>query len=79
MKALANSITTPDKKFLKSAPWAQIKTSHLISNETSGIEILDNRISIRSFIEPYFVVEITHKQLAKNYQAHFDFLWKLKL
>ncbi len=79
MRALAKSPTQGDRDYLeKTLGLSQIKTNPLISSDTSGVEILDNRISIRSFIEPYFVVEITHPQLAKNYQNYFDFLWKQK-
>ncbi len=79
MRALAQRIDLKDREFAKKAKGlVEAKISPLIAGDTSGIEILDNRISIRSFIEPYFVVEITHPQLAKNYQNHFDFLWKLK-
>lgn len=52
-----------------------IRTNQLISNETNNTIILSDRISIRSFLEPVFVVEIVNKTLAKNYQNYFDFLW----
>ena len=54
----------------------EIKESPLVADDTSGIEILEDRISIRSFVEPYFIVEIINPQLAKNYQRYFDFLWE---
>jgi sugar-specific transcriptional regulator TrmB len=77
MKAIASSLSPRDTEYIqKTKGLTQVKINPLISGDTSGIEILDNRISIRSFIAPYFVVEISHKQLAENYQRHFDFLWK---
>ena len=80
MKALAKSLSDEDRVYLeKSNGLAQVKINTLISSDTSGIEILDNRVSIRSFVEPYFVVEITHPELAENYKNYFDFLWQQEI
>lgn len=80
IKALAKSLSQGDLLHLRKVKGlSQVKINPLISSDTSGIEILEDRISIRSFIEPYFVVEISHKQLAENYQNYFDFLWKRKI
>lgn len=77
MKALAKDLSAGDLNYLKQTKGlTQIKTNRLISSDTNGIEITDDKIAIRSFLEPYFVVEITQKELAKNYQNYFDFLWK---
>lgn len=76
MRGLAKSISRGDREYIqKMKGLAEVRINPLISSDTNGIEILDERISIRSFIEPYFVVEITHRHLAKNYQNYFDFLW----
>ncbi|MBP6888267.1 MAG: hypothetical protein KBC21_01065 [Candidatus Pacebacteria bacterium] len=75
--ALAKKITKEDKEYIKRTEGLMIgKESLLVSDDTSGIEILEDRISIRSFVEPYFIVEIINPQLAKNYQRYFDFLWE---
>jgi sugar-specific transcriptional regulator TrmB len=74
--ALAKKITKEDEKYIKRTDGLmEGKESPLVADDTSGIEILEDRISIRSFVEPYFIVEITNPQLAKNYQRYFDFLW----
>lgn len=76
MKGLVKSLSREDLEYMKKVKGLiETRANRLISSNTSGIEILENRISIRSFLEPYFVVEITHKPLAKNYQNYFDFLW----
>lgn len=75
--ALAKKLSADDKKYIKLSKGLMVgKESPLVSDDTSGIEILEDRISIRSFVEPYFIVEIVNTQLAKNYQKYFDFLWK---
>lgn len=53
----------------------EIRINPLISSDTNNIEILNDRVCIQSFVEPYFVVEIVNEALAKNYQNYFDFLW----
>jgi hypothetical protein len=76
-RALAKNITKKDKKYIDASKGLMVaKESPLVSDDTSGIEILEDRISIRSFVEPYFIVEIVNPTLAKNYQNYFDFLWK---
>ena len=76
-RALAKKITKKDKKYIDASKGLMVaKESPLVSDDTSGIEILEDRISIRSFVEPYFIVEIVNPTLAKNYQNYFDFLWK---
>ncbi len=77
--ALASTITEEQKNYMRATRGlTDIKENPLISSDTSGVEILADRISIRSFVEPFFVVEIVQKELAKNYQNYFDFLWKQK-
>lgn len=76
-KMLSHKITKEDKEYIIAARGLlEMKESALVSDDTSGIEILDDRISIRSFVEPYCIVEIINSQLAMNYQRYFDFLWK---
>lgn len=76
-KALAKKLSMEDKIYIKmSGGLMEGKETELVSDDTSGIEILEDRISIRSFVEPYFIVEIINEQLAKNYQRYFDFLWE---
>lgn len=76
MRAVAKSISSKDKEYIaRTKGITEIRVNPLVSSNTNGIEILDDRISIRSFLEPYFVIEIMHKDLAKNYQNYFDFLW----
>lgn len=53
-----------------------LRFNKLIGSNTNNIEILEDRICIQSFIEPYLVIEITNPEMAKNYQNYFDFLWK---
>ncbi|MEK7530551.1 MAG: helix-turn-helix domain-containing protein [Patescibacteria group bacterium] len=53
-----------------------IRINPLISSDTNNVEILEDRICLQSFVEPYFVVEIVNKEVAKNYQNYFDFLWR---
>lgn len=74
---LAKRFTLADKKYLEASQGLiEGKETPLVADDTSGIEILEDRISIRSFVEPYVIVEIVNDQLAKNYQRYFDFLWK---
>jgi len=76
-KMLSRKITKEDQEYVVAAKGLlEMKESALVSDDTNGIEILEDRISIRSFVEPYFIVEIINPQLAKNYQRYFDFLWK---
>lgn len=76
-KALTKKISKEDKKYIDMMGGLMVgKESQLVADDTSGIEILEDRISIRSFVEPYFIVEIINPQLAKNYQRYFDFLWE---
>ena len=56
----------------------EAKINPLISSDTNNIEILTDRICIQSFVEPYSVVEIVNKEIAKNYQNYFDFIWNQK-
>jgi DNA-binding MarR family transcriptional regulator len=77
-KALAKRITKEDKKYIDATKGLmEGKESQLVADDTTGIEILEDRISIRSFVEPYVIVEIINEQLAKNYQRYFDFLWEM--
>lgn len=76
-RALAKKITKEDQKYIDATGGLmEGKETPLVADDTNGIEILEDRISIRSFVEPYFIVEIINEQLAKNYQAYFDFLWE---
>jgi sugar-specific transcriptional regulator TrmB len=52
-----------------------LRFNPLIGSDTNNVEILEDRICIQSFTEPYLVVEIINKEVAKNYQNYFDFLW----
>jgi sugar-specific transcriptional regulator TrmB len=54
---------------------SQVRLNPLISSEANNVEILEDRICIQTFTEPYTVVEIMNAELAKNYQSYFDFLW----
>lgn len=54
---------------------AEIRYNPLIGSDTNNVEILEDRICIQTFTEPYTVVEIINPELAKNYQNYFDFLW----
>ena len=60
----------------KTGSLTEIRSNPLISSDTNNIEILNDRISIQSFVKPYFVIEITNKDLASNYRNYFDFLWE---
>lgn len=53
----------------------ELRYNQFIGSDTNNIEILEDRICIQSFVEPYLVVEIINKEVARNYQAYFDFLW----
>ncbi|HEY4502489.1 MAG TPA: helix-turn-helix domain-containing protein [Candidatus Paceibacterota bacterium] len=76
-KALAKKLSANDLRYIDLAgEYMEAKETPLVSDDTSGIEILEDRISIRSFVEPYFIVEIINPQLAKNYQRYFDFIWE---
>ena len=55
---------------------SKIRFNHLVASDTNNIEILDDRVSIQSFTEPYLVIEVVNPELAKNYQNYFDFLWE---
>ena len=75
--ALAKHITKKDAEYIQRTKGLMVgKETPLVADDTTGIEILEDRISIRSFVEPYFIVEIINSQLAKNYQNYFDFLWE---
>ena len=75
--ALAKKIDKSDNEYIANSSGLMIgRESPLVSDDTNGIEILEDRISIRSFVKPYFIVEIINRQLAENYQRYFDFLWK---
>jgi len=77
LKALANAVTHEQKEYVRrTRGLSEVRANPLVSSDTSGVAILEDRISIRSFVEPFFVVEILHEALAKNYQNYFDFLWK---
>ncbi len=76
-KVLAKKLCKEDKEYMKVVGKHMVaKETPLVADDTSGIEILEDRISIRSFVEPYFIVEIINPQLAKNYQRYFDFIWE---
>ncbi len=76
MRALTNTVTEELQSYVgRAKDLVTIRTNQLISSETNNTIILGERISIRSFLEPVFVVEIVNKTLAKNYQNYFDFLW----
>jgi len=65
------------KEYLRNtAGLTELRINPLISSDTNNVEILNDRICIQSFVEPYSVVEIINKEVAKNYQNYFDFLWK---
>lgn len=77
MKALSNAINREQQSYVDRANGlAEVRVNKLVSSDTNNTVILEDRISIRSFLEPVFVVEITNRALAKNYQNYFDFLWK---
>lgn len=54
---------------------SEMRYNPLVGSDTNNVEILEDRICIQTFTEPYTVVEIINKELAKNYQNYFDFLW----
>lgn len=53
----------------------ELRYNPSVSIDTNSIEILSDRVYMKLFSEPYFVVEIINKELAKNYQTYFDYLW----
>jgi sugar-specific transcriptional regulator TrmB len=53
----------------------EVHFNGLIGSDTNNIEIQEDRIAIQSFTQPYLVVEIINKGVAKNYKRYFDFLW----
>jgi len=55
--------------------FTEVRINPLVSNDANNVEILDDRVCIQSFVEPYLVVEIINKELADNYRNYFDFLW----
>lgn len=76
-RILSAKLSPSDKKFIDASEGLiQGKETSLVADDTTNIEILEDRISIRSFVEPCFIVEIINEQLAKNYQRYFDFLWE---
>lgn len=77
MHALTNVIVDSQRGYVEKAKGlAEVRVNKLVSSDTNNTVILEDRISIRSFIEPYFVVEIVNPALAKNYRNYFDFLWQ---
>ena len=54
---------------------SEVRYNALVGSDTNNVEILEDRICIQTFTEPYTVVEIINPGLAKNYQNYFDFLW----
>jgi len=78
MRAIAKSLTQEQQRYARRTKgFSLFRISPIVSDETNEIEILDDRISIRLFASPFFVVEIVNKELAKNYQNYFDSLWRI--
>ena len=76
IKALVKELSFRDKEYIDEMEGlVEARVSPLFSSDTSSTEIIDGKVFIRSFIAPYFVVEISHTELARNYKDHFDFLW----
>lgn len=76
MRALTNAVTEGLRSYVeRTKGLVDIRTNQLISSETNNTVILGDRILIRSFLEPVFLVEIVNKALARNYQGYFDLLW----
>lgn len=79
LKHIVPSVTENDKQYKKeTGSLSLFKESELITSDTSCTVITDRGIAIRSYIGPYFVVEITQPQLAQNYQNYFEYLWSIK-
>lgn len=55
--------------------FTEVRINPLVSNDANNVEILEDRVCIQSFAEPYLVVEIVNKEVADNYRSYFDFLW----
>ena len=77
LEMLTHTISKKDHDFIKKTKgFSKIKKHPLIASDTNVTAILDDRIFIRSYVEPYFVVEIINSELAKNYKNYFDHLWR---
>jgi len=52
-----------------------IKVVPSITSRESETIITDDRVIIKTFLEPYTVIEIVNPNVAKVYREHFDALW----
>lgn len=47
-----------------------------ITSRDTEMQIFDDRVVMKTFVEPYSVIEIINPAIAKSYQDYFDVLWK---
>jgi DNA-binding MarR family transcriptional regulator len=59
------------------APMTEIRyVPELASLPASETQILPDRILIKLYVPPYSIVEIINREVARNYQDYFDYLWR---
>lgn len=47
-----------------------------ITSRETEIQIFEDRVVVKTFVEPYTVIEILNPAIAKSYRDYFDVLWK---
>lgn len=77
---IIQSFKTPESDFfyagLDDSKLFQIKLIPNISSEVSEMQILPDRIMLKTFEPPYAVVEIINPLIAKSYREYFEYLWQ---
>ena len=75
-KALSGYIGEKEKEYVNNTNGlTKIKViPELTSRETETV-IMDDRVIIKTFVEPYTIIEIINPNVAKVYREHFDALW----
>jgi len=57
----------------------QFKVIPDITSRDTEMQIFDDRVVMKTFVEPYTVIEIINSAIAKSYRAYFDVLWKQEI
>lgn len=73
--AIASEKTPEVDTFLANEKLTSIRYLPHIASEVSETQILPDRIMIKTFVEPYSVVEIINKKMAESYKKYFELLW----
>ncbi|OGY83255.1 MAG: hypothetical protein A3F54_02735 [Candidatus Kerfeldbacteria bacterium RIFCSPHIGHO2_12_FULL_48_17] len=80
LQMIHSGLSTDDTSYIKNTKGlTEFKIIPTTAKETGDINILPDRVLIKSLAEPYSIIEIINKQAVENYRQYFRLLWEQKV